>query len=733
MASASTSASTQPSAAATSGPLGDGQAATVEQAQIIANHLGADATKRQRWAPRLIRNTPYMAMTVSMAELEVLAADSNVISIHEDGELQPGLADSIPLIGMPAAYSIGATGLGRGVAILDTGVEYGHVFLTPRVTQATCFSTADANFATLCPNGQNFQAGGTAGIPCNVAGQLCQHGTHVAGIAAGDRASGSPLNGVSHLSTIFAIQVFRRRLSDNALSASDSDMIAALNDLRGRIEGGEAAQVVAINLSIWDSGLQVTGSNCDTNARAVPFKAAVDALRADGVATVIISGNGSQTNQSAFPGCISSAITVSASTKTDVIANYANMSDAVDLLAPGGDGGTVDAGDITSSVTGGAFAGLSGTSQAAPHVTGAFAALRSACPNLPSPQVDWIEGALINTGLSITDTRAGGTISRTRIRVDQALRNLRGTFASICARIAPSSHDFNASSRSDIAWRGSAGQVALWLMNGAAIAQSAPLGTVPTNWIISAQRDFNGDGKHDLLWRDTGGNLALWFINGTTVTGSVGIGFVDTAWTIAGTADFNGDGKADILWRHSSGVAAVWLMNGNQVIGSAGIGVVPTTWQIVGTGDFNGDGKSDILWRDTSGNLAIWFMNGTTLSSNVLLGTVPTNWDTRGTGDFNGDGKWDILWQDSNTGTVAVWLMNGSQVIGSGSLAAVPFGPWQIRETGDFNGDGKSDILWANISTGDVAIWFVNGTQLSSNTGVANVGLSWIVQDLNSD
>src|SRR5262245_44282002 len=42
MPSASTSASTQqPSAAATSGPLGDGQAATVEQAAIIATHLAA--------------------------------------------------------------------------------------------------------------------------------------------------------------------------------------------------------------------------------------------------------------------------------------------------------------------------------------------------------------------------------------------------------------------------------------------------------------------------------------------------------------------------------------------------------------------------------------------------------------------------------------------------------------------------------------------------------------------
>jgi serine protease len=58
---------------------------------------------------------------------------------------------------------------------------------------------------------------------------------------------------------------------------------------------------------------------------------------------------------------------------------------------------------------------------AAPHVAGAFAAIRTACPNAT---VDQILTALQTTGLPIADTRTGGTLSRPRIRVDQALLQL---------------------------------------------------------------------------------------------------------------------------------------------------------------------------------------------------------------------------------------------------------------------------------------------------------------------
>ena len=63
----------------------------------------------------------------------------------------------------------------------------------------------------------------------------------------------------------------------------------------------------------------------------------------------------------------------------------------------------------------------SGTSMAAPHVAGAIAAIRSACP---SATADAIENALKSTGTPITDTRSGGTQTKPRIRVDLAVQSL---------------------------------------------------------------------------------------------------------------------------------------------------------------------------------------------------------------------------------------------------------------------------------------------------------------------
>ena len=172
-------------------------------------------------------------------------------------------------------------------------------------------------------------------------------------------------------------------------------------------------------------------------------------------------------------------------------------------------------------------------------------------------------------------------------------------------------HDFNGDGKSDIAWRDTSGDLAIWLMNGAQVFRPGGFGKVPTTWSIVGQRDFNGDGEADLLWRNTSGDMAIWFMNGTQVASSAGLGNISTNWTVVGTGDFNGDGKGDILWRDTGGDVAIWLMNGAQILSAGGIGNVPADWSVVGTGDFNGDGKSDILWRDTSGDIAIWFMNGT--------------------------------------------------------------------------------------------------------------------------
>ena len=79
--------------------------------------------------------------------------------------------------------------------------------------------------------------------------------------------------------------------------------------------------------------------------------------------------------------------------------------------------------DRIRSSFGGGYKNMAGTSMAAPHVAGAFAAIRSkaACRG---KSVYQIEKALETTGKAIKDNRPGGTITRRRIDVAAALKYL---------------------------------------------------------------------------------------------------------------------------------------------------------------------------------------------------------------------------------------------------------------------------------------------------------------------
>jgi hypothetical protein len=69
-------------------------------------------------------------------------------------------------------------------------------------------------------------------------------------------------------------------------------------------------------------------------------------------------------------------------------------------------------------------------------------------------------------------------------------------------------------------------------MNGATVSSAVGVGSVPTTWSIALVGDYNGDGMSDLLWRDTGGNVAMWFMNGVTVSSTAVIGNIPTTWTV---------------------------------------------------------------------------------------------------------------------------------------------------------------------------------------------------------
>ncbi len=332
---------------------------------------------------------------------------------------------------MADVYADGFTGNGQAVAVLDTGAFSAHEFLSGKVIAEACFSNGGvAGGNTLCPNGQGSQTGAGATNPtianCDDAiASICYHGTHVAGIAAGRntaQVAGFPTNGVAKGAKIFAIQVFTR--NGDTVGAFVSDQILALEHVLANLTLPGGVKVAAINMSLGN----ITGNTtpCDMDSR----KTVIDNLRAAGVLTVISSGNFSYTNAGGSPGCISTALTVGATDKSDVIAAYSNMSTMVDVMAPGGSddqvtcmpgvhGSNVIVGPGVDLANGThTYFCLAGTSMAAPHVAGAVAVLKSACPLATADQ---IENALKTTGTPIVDGRAGGTFTKPRIRVSQAL------------------------------------------------------------------------------------------------------------------------------------------------------------------------------------------------------------------------------------------------------------------------------------------------------------------------
>ena len=365
-------------------------------------------------ALQAIPNTAFVVLEANAAELDQLVAQGEVSELFEDVPVPTTLADSGPLVHAPQARSLGARGAGTTVAILDTGVQSNHPFLNGRVVEEACFSTTSAasNATSVCPGGASSSTAAGSAAPCAISG--CDHGTHVAGIAAGRATGATTFFGVAPDANIFAVQVFSRFTDTpgntpcaNAGRASPCALSFTSDQIRGlqRVLDRRAARnVVSVNMSLGGGN---NTSACDSDAR----KAVIDDLRAVRVATVISSGNSSLTNGVGAPACISTAVTVGSTTKADAVSDFSNSSSLVDLLAPGS--------SINSSVTGSVFGVKSGTSMAAPHVAGAFAAVRSVVPDATPDQ---ILAALQETGVAVTDSRNG--ITRRRINVEGAVQRL---------------------------------------------------------------------------------------------------------------------------------------------------------------------------------------------------------------------------------------------------------------------------------------------------------------------
>ena len=368
--------------------------------ELLGSLRGHKAEAYGRWD-----SVPQVAIKVDAAALQQLIDSPQVKSIQEDALSAPSLDSTSFHIGSDLTWLGGLGGSGQTVVILDTGIDADHPFFGTRVKAEACWSNAGGagSGTTLCPGGGTSETGpgsadaNTAQCLDGMGNQICDHGTHVAGIAAGMGGTWRTYNGVAPEANIIAIQVFTRLTGGDCgddpspcVRTYDSDQISALNHVNNTLR--PLYNISSVNMSL--GGGENIGA-CDGDGR----KASIDNLRTNGIATVIAAGNDGWTNTIGAPGCISTAITVGSVTDDDnppADSVIHNINSVVDLLAVGA--------GVDSSIPDDAEGlGWWGTSMATPQVTGAFAMLRAIDPAMT---VTDIEALLEDTGVPVTDMRS---------------------------------------------------------------------------------------------------------------------------------------------------------------------------------------------------------------------------------------------------------------------------------------------------------------------------------------
>jgi subtilisin family serine protease len=211
--------------------------------------------------------------------------------------------------------------------------------------------------------------------------------------------------GIAKNANIIAVNVFSK--VSGGITSWNTDSLAGLEyiySLRG------SYNIASVNMSLGGGKYNVP---CDGDSR----KAAIDNLRSVNIAVAIATGNNGYCSNISAPACISSAVSVGSSTKSDGESSFNNWDAAMQkLYAPG---------SSINSATGGSdssYSSWNGTSMATPHVAGAWALLKQAVPSLSVAK--GLE-ALRNTGRLITSICNGNAAPGIpRIRVDQAIASL---------------------------------------------------------------------------------------------------------------------------------------------------------------------------------------------------------------------------------------------------------------------------------------------------------------------
>ncbi len=231
------------------------------------------------------------------------------------------------------------------------------------------------------------------------------HGTHVSGIVTSDDED---VRGVAPDAGILGIKVL-----DEKGDGSETDIIAGVDFC---IANKDYYNISVLSMSLGETGF-ISSTTCDNRGLSI----AVNNANQSGLFVAVASGNDADYTGIGSPACASGAVSVGATydayvdniaydscsekyQPADNITCFTNRNILLDLLAPGA--------IIFSAYTGeeqADFFLLSGTSQAAPHVSGLAALMLEANPDLTP---DEIRNIMKNTGKMIYDNETELTFKR---------------------------------------------------------------------------------------------------------------------------------------------------------------------------------------------------------------------------------------------------------------------------------------------------------------------------------
>jgi len=278
------------------------------------------------------------------------------------------------------------------VAVIDTGADYNHRDLQGNMwcNEAELNGVPgvddDDNGYVDDIHGYNFAYGNSD--PMDDHG----HGTHCAGTIAAVGNNGLDTAGICWNARVMALKIL---------------------DAAG--DGTSADAVPAIYYAV-ANGADVISMSWGGDEESQAIKEAIAYARRQGVLIVAAAGN-EDSGVPFYPAAYSEVIAVAATESNDKRWYLSNHGDWVDIAAPGRDILSLRAAGVSSATAQNAFTTrMSGTSMAAPHVTGACALLLATDPLLSCEQVEHI---LLTTGDTIS---TGICASNSRLNVSKAMR-----------------------------------------------------------------------------------------------------------------------------------------------------------------------------------------------------------------------------------------------------------------------------------------------------------------------